>query len=279
MQKHNDKGLISNAQIDIVGSIGRTLRSMKRRPRVGITMRLEIETRRFYLGRDYSEALESVGAVPVHLALIPTADYIASAIEGLDGILLPGSDTDVDPAYFGEEPHPNLKRVIPEKDMTDRLVLAEAEKAGLPVLAICYGMQALNVFRGGSLIQDIAAQVEGGIKHEQGIPLVRASHRISIDTDSILGRLAASSGSDENLRVNSHHHQAIREVGRDLRPVAWAKDGIIECIEDTREGQFVLGVQWHPELSWESDRFSRGIFEEFVAHANSDREIATSGRT
>src|SRR5687768_9410114 len=109
---------------------------MVHRPRIGITMRLEIETNRFYLGRDYSEAIESFGGIPVHLALIPKPDYLAEAISGLDGILLPGSNTDVDPHYYGEEPHHRLGTVIPEKDETDRQVLELIEQLNLPLLAI-----------------------------------------------------------------------------------------------------------------------------------------------
>jgi putative glutamine amidotransferase len=228
-------------------------------------MRLEIETRRFYLGRDYSEAVEAAGGIPVHLSLIPNADYINAAMDGLDGVLLPGSDTDVDPALYGEEPHPQLGRVIPDKDATDRLVLEAAESRELPVFAICYGMQALNVARGGTLIQDIDSQIKDGLKHEQGKPLGRSSHTIEIDRDSILGSLDVVSSNGNSLRVNSHHHQAIGKVGTDLKPVAWAKDGIIECIEDAREGKFVVGVQWHPELSWRTDDLSRSLFLEFIS--------------
>src|SRR5881394_740061 len=104
---------------------------MTRRPKIGITMRLEIATQRFYLGRDYSEAVEAAGGVPVHLSLIPKAEYVAEAIAGLDGILLPGSNTDVDPHYYGEEPHHKLGTVTPEKDETDRLVLDEIERLNL----------------------------------------------------------------------------------------------------------------------------------------------------
>ncbi|HYE66578.1 MAG TPA: gamma-glutamyl-gamma-aminobutyrate hydrolase family protein, partial [Pyrinomonadaceae bacterium] len=111
------------------------------RPRIGITMRLELETGRFYLARDYSEALEAAGAVPVHIGLIPRADYIAALMEVLDGVLLPGSDSDVDPLRYGREPHPMLGRVQPLKDETDALVLEELERRGTPLLAICYGMQ------------------------------------------------------------------------------------------------------------------------------------------
>jgi len=241
---------------------------MESKPRIGITMRLEIATRRFYLGRDYSEAVEAAGAVPVHLSLIPKQEYIDAAVEGLDGILLPGSDTDVDPALYGEEPHPKLETVIPDKDQTDRLVLEAAEARDIPVLAICYGMQALNVSRGGTLIQDIGSQLEDAVKHQQGTPRGRASHAISVERDSILGGMKAVSLNGDSIRVNSHHHQAIGKVGDRLKAVAWATDGIVECIEDTREVKFIVGVQWHPELSYRSDALSGEIFKAFVDSCN-----------
>lgn len=230
------------------------------KPRIGITMRLEIETRRFYLGRDYSEALEGLGAIPFHLSLIPDEEYIFGCLKNLDGILLPGSDTDVDPLRFGEEPHPNLKKIIPEKEETDLKILAAAEKLNIPVLGICFGMQVLNIARGGSVFQDIESQIPNAIKHEQGMPLERNSHSLKIAEDSLLAELAA----EKNVRVNSHHHQSIRDVGKNLKPTAWAKDGVVEGIEDTRKDRFALGVQWHPELSWKTDDLSRNIFETFI---------------
>jgi len=237
---------------------------MNDRPRIGITMRLELETRRFYLGRDYSEAVEAAGAIPVHIPLIPNKDFIENLVAHIDGVFLPGSDSDVDPALFGEEPHPKLKNVVPEKDITDRLVLEAADKRRLPVLGICYGMQAINVSRGGSLIQDIDSQVPDGLKHEQGRPLDRQSHSIDIERESILGQLDTIKANGRSLRVNSHHHQAVGKLGHDLRAVAWAKDGVIECIEDMRKDRYVLGVQWHPELAWQKDQLSREIFSSFV---------------
>jgi putative glutamine amidotransferase len=237
---------------------------MGQRPRIGITMRLDLDTRRFYLGRDYSEAVEAAGAMPVHIPLIPKKDYIDSLVADLDGIFLPGSDSDVDPSRFGEEPHPKLKNVVPEKDQTDLLVLDAAERLGLPVLGICFGMQVLNVSRGGTLVQDIDSQIESGLKHDQGRPLDRHSHSIEIDRESILGSLSTVSTNGSSLRVNSHHHQAIGKVGRNLKPVAWAKDGVIECIQDERPDRFVLGVQWHPELAWDRDPLSKNIFDRFV---------------
>lgn len=227
-------------------------------------MRLDIETRRFYLGRDYCEALEAFGAIPFHICLIPDRNYIAEALQNLDGILLPGSNTDVEPFSYGEEPHPKLGRVIPEKDETDLLILAETENLKIPVLAICFGMQILNVFRGGTLYQDIESQIPNCIKHEQGIPQVRNSHSIKIKENSFLSRLITNGNNNENIRVNSSHHQAIKKVGNNLKATAWAKDGVVECIEDTQKDRFNFGVQWHPELSWKTDELSKNIFETYV---------------
>lgn len=245
---------------------------MAKRPRIGITMRLELETRRFYLGRDYSEAVEACGGVPVHLSLIPKPDYIAECVAELDGVLLPGSNTDVDPHFYGEEPHHKLGTVIPEKDETDRLVLNEVERLNLPLLAICYGMQALNVVRGGTLVQDIESQVSKSLKHEQGNPQNRNSHSLKIAGDSILAELEAVKKAGEPIRVNSSHHQAIKRIGKNLRAVAWAKDGIIECVQDTRRSRFAVGVQWHPEVTAGFDDISREIFELFVEKCSSNRK-------
>lgn len=223
-------------------------------------MRLELETDRFYLSRHYSEAVEAAGGAPVHISLIPTGDYISTVIDNLDGILLPGSDSDVDPLRYGAEPHPNLASVHPVKDETDLLVLEEIEKRGLPLFAICFGMQALNVSRGGTLIQDIASQIPKAIKHQQGAPRDRPSHPIALDKASLVSSLAR----DERALVNSHHHQAVEKVGRDLVATAWTSDGLIEAVEDSRPDRFALGVQWHPELGWKEDRLSQALFNRFI---------------
>lgn len=233
---------------------------MKLKPKIGLTTRLELDTRRFYLGRDYCEALEAFGSSPLLIPLIPNQEFINAALDNLDGILLPGSDTDVDPVTFGEEPHPQLGRVISEKDETDFLVLAQAEKLKMPVLGICFGMQILNVFRRGTLVQDIKSQIPNCLKHEQGVPLDRSSHTIQIEKKSFLSQLTAA----RNVRVNSHHHQSIGKVGENLRVSARTNDGVIECIEETRSGRFNFGVQWHPEHSWQSDELSKNIFETFI---------------
>ena len=237
---------------------------MKSRPRIGLTMRLEIETRRFYIGRDYCEALAVFEAIPFHICLIPDKNYISEAMQNLDGILLPGCNSDIDPLLYGEEPHPKLGSVIPEKDETDLLVLAEAEKLKMPVLAICFGMQILNVFRGGTLFQDIESQIPNCIRHEQGIPQGRNSHSLKVEEESLLMRLITKTGGDEITKTNSSHHQSVKKVGNNLKITARANDDVIECIEDTRKDRFNFGVQWHPELTWKTDDLSNKIFKTFV---------------
>jgi len=234
-----------------------------RRPLIGITTRLDLEDNTFYLRRYYAEAVAASGGTPVYVPLVKDNDALNSLADRLDGLLLSGSNSDLDPSLYGEEPHRRLGHVIPERDAADLLLLEHAEAHRLPLLGICFGMQSLNVSRGGSLIQDLPAQLPGALKHEQGAPYDRASHAIDIEPESILARLAGG----KEARVNSTHHQAVKKVGNNLRVVASARDGVIEAVEDTRRDRFVLGVQWHPEVGWERSDLSRAIFVAFITAA------------
>ncbi|HYY41962.1 MAG TPA: gamma-glutamyl-gamma-aminobutyrate hydrolase family protein, partial [Pyrinomonadaceae bacterium] len=143
------------------------------------------------------------------------------------------------------------------------LVLAEVERRALPLLAICFGLQIWNVERGGTLIQDIESEWPEPLKHEQGAPRGRRGHHVRLLAGS---RLAALAGSEHAL-VNSHHHQAIETLGRELRATAWAADGLIEGAEDARTDRWAVGVQWHPEIEWASDDLSTRLFADFVTAA------------
>lgn len=231
-------------------------------------MRIEHTTDRFYLSRHYSEAIEAAGGAPVHISLIPNADYVDAVVARLDGILLPGSDSDVDPLRYGQQPHPELGAVHTIKDETDLLVIEAAERRGIPLFAICFGMQVLNVYRGGTLIQDISSQVSDAIKHEQGPPRDRPSHRIKLLDNTRLANIAG----EVNAIVNSHHHQAVETVGADLIATAWATDGVIEALEDPRDDRFIVAVQWHPELGWENDLLSQRLFRAFINEATNAHE-------
>lgn len=182
-------------------------------------------------------------------------------------MLLTGSASDVEPSLYGQDPHPKLGEVHALRDEMDMQLLALAERDAMPVLAICYGMQILNVFRGGSLIQDLSAQVSQAIKHEQGLPRTRRSHRIKIAENC---RLSECSGGAAEY-VNSHHHQSVGQLGSNLKATAWTSDEMIEALEDTRDNRFVLGVQWHPELDWENDPLSLKLFGVFVKEAQNNK--------
>lgn len=237
-------------------------------------MRHEPESGRFYLARYYGEAVEAAGGLPVHLPLIPRADYLASVADRLDGLLLPGSASDVDPLLYGHDPRPGLGPVHPLRDGTDALLLAEVERRRLPLLAICYGLQIWNVVRGGTLVQDIRGEHPQAVQHEQGSPRERRSHRIRLLSDSLISELAGAGAAV----VNSHHHQAVDTIGENLRATAWTHDGLIEALEETRPGRWAVGVQWHPELDWAADDFSVRLFRSFVAAAE-DFSAARKGHS
>ena len=239
------------------------------RPIIGIPCRYNCNTFYYELRETYAEAIYAAGGTPLLLPLIAEADYIESVMAHVDAIALSGAVNDVDPLRYGQEPRPKLGPVVPRRDETDMLLLAAAEARQLPVLAICFGIQSLNVYRGGTLIQDIDSEVKEPLKHMQGDLFWRRSHSINITEDSLIARLADAT----HTTVNSHHHQAIDIVGRDLEPIAWAPDGVIEAVINTKPDQFVLGVQWHPEVGWQDDLLSQALFNHFTAVA---RERAAS---
>lgn len=236
-------------------------------------MRLDEPGGKFYLARDYSEAVFAAGGAPFHIPLIPDQEYVLEIADQMDGLLLPGSDSDVEPNRYGDSlRHPKLGKVIPEKDETDLLLLDAAEKRGVPVLAICFGLQILNVFRGGSLYQDIESYFPQSLKHRQGEPRSARTHAVEITGNTTLSETLGV-GVD-TIDVNSHHHQSIKLIGRDLRLSAVAPDGIIEAVEDTRPGRFVLGVQWHPEVDWQNDPYSQRIFQRFILECRKSKDVS-----
>jgi putative glutamine amidotransferase len=191
------------------------------------------------------------------------AETVAEYVERLDGILLPGSSSDIDPARYGAPPHPRLGKLTPEREALDFSLLEHADRARLPVLGICFGIQSLNVFRGGTLVQDIPSVVAAPVRHDDhGEPPEPARHIVRLDRDSLLGRLADA----DTVEVNSFHHQGIEKPGKSLNAVAAAPDGVVEAVEDP-SARFVVGVQWHPERSFRDDPFSQALFQAFIRAA------------
>lgn len=186
----------------------------------------------------YIKAVRKAGGTPVLLALVEDADA-PGLIERMDGILLTGGE-DVDPARYGEDTGPNVFRTDPVRDGWDIAVVEAALRSDRPVLAVCRGVQILNVALGGTLVQHIEghAVLEG---YNETV------HQVKIDAGSSLSEWLGAAGESGQLGVNSLHHQAVGRVGRGLSVAAWAEDGTVEALslEDRPD---VLGVQWHPEL-------------------------------
>jgi len=210
----------------------------------------------------YISALESAGAVPVLLPLSESRDRVAKLLADVQGILLPGSLFDVDPEKFGEKRIPECGDSDPDRSAMDEFLLQDAFNLRKPVLAICAGVQALNVWRSGSLIQHLQTPVD----HSPGRTIAEA-HPIEITPHSRLAALL-DGGENADPHVNSSHHQAIRTTGEDLRVVAVSSaDGVIEAVELDSADHFVVGVQWHPERTYSQSDFSRAIFAAFVGAA------------
>jgi putative glutamine amidotransferase len=208
----------------------------------------------------YEAAVRGAGGEPVRVELDQTTEQVRKQIENCVGVLLPGSGADVDPQKYGAERHEKTEAADHVRDKVDRLLLEDAYESRKPVLGICYGLQSLNVYRAGTLLQHI----ESAIDHEAGRAVAKA-HTVNIDPES---RLAGIVGASHEVAVNSSHHQSANRAGADLRVVARsAEDGIVEALEGTAPGHFVLAVQWHPERSVDDDAASRAIFGTLIEAA------------
>jgi putative glutamine amidotransferase len=209
------------------------------------------------LGRTYTRAVQLAGASPVVLPNLEAPDR-DPLLARLDGLLLSGG-LDVDPASFGEGPLNETVEVDGARDRTELPLIRAALARGLPILGICRGIQSLNVAMGGTLYQDLPAQLPGPVAHRQAAPRSAPTHAIAIEPGS---RLAAITGG-RSLRVNSFHHQAVWTLAPGLTVTARADDGVIEAAEGTGEG-FVLAVQFHPEDLVDCCEACRGLFAAFV---------------
>jgi putative glutamine amidotransferase len=192
------------------------------------------------LGIAYLDAVQQAGGLPMVLAPLPTRS-VEALLDRVDGICLSGGP-DLEPAWYGADAHPQLGPTEPEVDVFELSLARAARRRGLPVLAICRGLQVLNVARGGTLVQHLPESVGGQIAHRQTEPASEATHDVRILPSSRLAKVMQ----DDRPLVNSFHHQAIDRLGDGLRAVAWSEDGVVEGIEAVA-GPFILGVQWHAE--------------------------------
>jgi putative glutamine amidotransferase len=208
---------------------------------------------------DYVHAILASGGLPLLLPAISDVDSRVAYIELLHGLLIPGSPADVDPAYYGEEPHAHLGPVNPLRTNFEIQMVQLALKRHLPVLGICGGAQVLNVALGGSLYQDVPSQVAKAYKHT-GAP--DRAHMIDI----LPGTRLAETLEVQEMRVNSLHHQAVKVPGQGMVVCASSRDGVVEAVEIS-SAPFVIGVQWHPERLFVDDEPSQRLFSAFVQMA------------
>jgi len=246
---------------------------IQRRPRVGIPWRTREEERQGNVTKldDYFRAVRRAGGDPESVSLALDERELEKQAAQLDAFVLPGSPADVDPVRYGEMRHEKTKALDADRDRTDSKLLQHALAAHKPVLAICYGCQILNVHQGGTLVQDIPSEKPGGDAHGKTDLAASATkgdleHGAKLVPGSQLEKLAGGT----EVRINSSHHQSIERPGEKLHVTARSGDGIVEGVELESPGDWVVGVQWHPERMPE-DAFAEKLFADFVKAARRAR--------
>jgi len=225
----------------------------------------------------YVRAVEQAGGEPVVIQLNQQPEEIAKLITGCQAVLLPGSAADIDPQKYGAEKHPETEASDPKRDAADELLLQDAYNLRKPVLGICYGLQMLNVYNQGTLVQHL----ESAVNHAAGRTVPQA-HKVRLDPFSRLASLLVSQEETGigplEFAVNSSHHQAADAVGDGLRVVArCSEDGVIEAVEGVSPEHWVIAVQWHPERSYDDDPNSQAIFRALVEAAKNFHAAGAQG--
>lgn len=230
--------------------------------RVGLTLDEEGagHALRYGLKSAYVEAVRRAGGVPLALPRMVSDEEARGALEGLSALVITGGAFDVPPEAYGEDPRAGLGRLLPGRTDSEARLGRLALERGLPLLGVCGGMQLLNVLKGGTLHQDIEAELPGAHPHEQEGDRSEPAHPLEVVSGTRLAGLLAPG----DHRANSTHHQAVARLGGGLRVSARADDGVIEAIEGTGEA-FVLGVQWHPELLTRSCPSHQRIYDALLA--------------
>ncbi|HWZ53078.1 MAG TPA: gamma-glutamyl-gamma-aminobutyrate hydrolase family protein [Granulicella sp.] len=223
---------------------------------------------------EYAQAVERAGGTAVAVPLTLSPREIADLINGCQGVLLPGSPADVNPQKYGQEAEESCAPADAARENVDELLIQDAHNLYKPILAICFGLQFLNVWRGGTLLQDLTVLP---VNHRAG-GSVAVAHTVAVAPESLLGGVVAREEAPEEggflrLPINSSHHQAVGIPGDGLRVTARCpQDGVIEAVEGGQASEgatahFVLGLQWHPERSYEQSPTSQAVFQRFVAAA------------
>ncbi|MCY3728766.1 MAG: gamma-glutamyl-gamma-aminobutyrate hydrolase family protein [Nitrospira sp.] len=227
----------------------------------------------YFLRARYMKAIEDAGGIPVVLPLLSNRAGWRQVVAHVHGLLVTGSGSDLAPELYGERQRHKFARMSRERATMELGIAKAAYRADVPMLGICGGMQSINVALGGTLYQDIAAQLKTPIDHLPSHPATKTSHSVQIAPGSLLRRIAGKARMD----VNSSHHQSIKKVASNLAQTAVAPDGVIEAIE-APDRAFILGVQWHPEFLYERDPVERRLFTALVRAARTFAEEKKAGR-
>jgi putative glutamine amidotransferase len=210
----------------------------------------------YALRTHYARAVEDAGGTPIH---IPYAkDNISNYVDLCDGFIFPGGDYDINPAFYGEKIEPETLLSTDDRVLFEAKLLRSAMEKEIPILGICAGHQLLNIVCGGTLYQHIPNDIPAAIIHKHDRDYAEPCHDILVDRESLLYKIVET----DSYKVNSHHHQAIRGFGANLRISATAKDGVVEAIEHS-ELPFCLGIEWHPEYL--QNIYDRRIFDSLIA--------------
>lgn len=213
----------------------------------------------------YLDAIIRAGGIPVILPVTNNPEVIQQICEKIDGLLMSGGN-DITPSLYGEEPYEQVRDPSPTRDTAEKTILDQVIQTTKPILAICRGMQFVNVYKGGTLYQDIATDLPQALNHELSTEtkdLEHQAHDIFVEADSRLAKILG----DTKVMTNTHHHQAIKELGKGLRITARAEDGIIEAIETTDSNRFLIGLQAHPESLVRAQPAWDQLFHVFVGEA------------
>lgn len=242
-----------------------SLKEINMKPLIGIFPDLEQESGKIYLNKDYYNAIVEEGGLPV---IIPytTVENVLELIKSFHGILFSGGN-DIDPFHIGEDPMPESGKIIPIRDEIELAVARHCLDRDIPCLGICRGMQTMAVAAKGTFYQDIYKQRKEHaiIKHIQQAPRWYPTHEISIKEESTLYQIFMK----KKIRVNSFHHQAVKQVGTNMLISAISQDGIIEAMEHKDLG-FYIGVQWHPENMADKHQDQKRLFKAFVEFTKSN---------
>jgi len=213
---------------------------------------------RVFVGQDYIKAIVQAGGIPVVLPIIDSEEYAVRQLDLVDGLILSGG-YDVDPNFFGEEPHPLLEATYLQRDLHEMALLRHAYEKKMAVLGICRGMQLINVAFGGDLYQDLSDFEHKILQHNQNNNLHQGTHAVDLEKGTILEKVFKQ----KSIRTNSLHHQAVKVLADGFQVSARSRDGVIEAIEKN-DYPFMLGLQWHPELMVEADPNTLDLFKAFM---------------